>query len=286
MNIAQLKLATTFGQQLINTGDLDPVYIALAKSGVGPAELARIIVAYSCNYHLSSAAYIAQYNGQKFWDKLAEAAVNEGLKWPRGSERRHWRGKASVEGTQWISARYSTPETLVAYWATGSVQWYTGLKRKQQSTFVEVFKRVQELPYYGPWIAFKVADLLERVMGYPVDFSSFELGVYEEPRKGAALLLTGCADTKITDAELNLTVTALLKELGPLKAPPARDRRINIQEAETVLCKYKSHVGGHYPPGKDTLEVLHGLKDDRFQCTTVRRMREVIEPMAREWGVE
>jgi hypothetical protein len=51
----------------------------------------------------------------------------------------------------------------------------------------------------------------------------------------------------------------LIKELGDLRAPPRYERPINIQEVETILCKWKSHLSGHYELGKDIIEVRHGL---------------------------
>ena len=51
----------------------------------------------------------------------------------------------------------------------------------------------------------------------------------------------------------------LIKALGTYQAPPQMDRPINIQEVETILCKWKSHLNGHYPTGNDIAEVRHGL---------------------------
>jgi hypothetical protein len=44
-----------------------------------------------------------------------------------------------------------------------------------------------------------------------------------------------------------------------LLAPPFQDRPINIQEVETVLCKYKAHCYGFYPYGNDTVHVAKAL---------------------------
>jgi hypothetical protein len=46
---------------------------------------------------------------------------------------------------------------------------------------------------------------------------------------------------------------------GKFKAPPDFTRPVNVQEIETVFCKYKSPLKGHYPLGKDTLELHHSL---------------------------
>jgi Alpha-glutamyl/putrescinyl thymine pyrophosphorylase clade 2 len=275
MNKEHFEKAVAFGRTLITTGDLDPVYIAIYRTKFDRAMIARWMLAYSCLYHLAASVFIAQKKGKAFWELLQEAAVNEGLKWPRGSERRHWRGRAAVECVAWLRKRYKLPEGAADMWAMPEMN---GVR-----SCAKVLRNVQETPYYGPWIAFKVADLLERVAGVPVDFSQFELGVYSEPRKGAALLLTGDAKSKITDAELRSVVDALQAKLGRLCAPPDNNRPVNVQEIETVLCKYKSHVGGHYPLGKDTLEVAHGLQHLSFQCAAVKRMQTVIEPMTKSW---
>lgn len=274
MNKQHFNAAVKFGTTLITTGDLDPVYIAVAEARLTKAERARWLVAYSCLYHLASSVFIAQFQGKAFWDKLYEAAVNKDLYWPRGSERRHWRGKTSIVCVEGLRTHWPKPETIAEYWCSGV-------------TAYGIMKRVQEFAFFGPWISFKVADLAERVMNYPVDFSNFELGIYSEPRKGAALLLTGDQEEIITDGDLNLVAQELQKKLGQFKAPPVlstgKTRKVNIQEIETVLCKYKSHVNGHYPPGKDTKEVHHGLQELKFDCTLVGRMRRAVLPLMEEW---
>ena len=47
--------------------------------------------------------------------------------------------------------------------------------------------------------------------------------------------------------------------LPRLLGPPLYDRPIGLQEVETVLCKWKSHLNGHYPLYNDTDEINHGM---------------------------
>ena len=272
MNSDHFNAAVDFGRDLIKTQDLDPVYTAIYAAQLPYKLRARVLVAYTCIYHLGAAVKLAQ--AKDFWVGLQTAATNEGLVWPRGSERRHWRGANAQATVDYLRARYATPESLVAYWAAGDTR------------FPAVAARVEEIPSYGPWISFKTCDMLERVMGHRVDFTDGCLGIYEEPRKGAALLLTGDAETKISSDDVEGVVKALLKALGKLKAPPSLDRVINVQCAETILCKYKSGVFGHYPRGKDTREVLHGLRAPKWECPVVRKMIKALEelPYARSDG--
>ena len=46
-------------------------------------------------------------------------------------------------------------------------------------------------------------------------------------------------------------------------APPEFDRLIDVQETETILCKWKSYLGGHYEIGKDTREIEERLKTSK-----------------------
>ena len=42
-------------------------------------------------------------------------------------------------------------------------------------------------------------------------------------------------------------------------APPQEDRPVGLQEVETILCKWKSHMNGHYPVGLDNEEIREGV---------------------------
>lgn len=265
MNSNHFNAAVEFGRDLIATQDLDPVYTAIHGAELGSKPRAGLFVAYTCLYHLGAAATLALCSD--LWQGLHEAALNEGLYWPRGSERRHWRGANALKTVEYLQAWGASPEQVVQYWGTC------------KPAFNEVAQRVREIPAYGPWIAFKVADMLERVMGYEVDFSNCTLGIYDEPRRSAALILTGDSEAKISDEELTTVVKELLKGLGKVKAPPSFNRIINVAEAETVLCKYKSHVNGHYPLGKDTREVLHGLADKKWSNKITTKMIKVVEAL-------
>jgi hypothetical protein len=129
------------------------------------------------------------------------------------------------------------------------------------TTFKQISRAVQALPQCGPWIAFKVADMGDRVMGYAVDFSDCELAMYRDPMKGAALVALGDKDAKISAQGVRMVVDDLRVQLGALRVPGLDTQRsYNLQEVETVLCKYKSHINGHYKPGKDRHEVAKMLE--------------------------
>ena len=126
-----------------------------------------------------------------------------------------------------------------------------------EQTFDQIKKQVTSLPMYGPWIAFKMADMIERCCGIPIDFSDCALSFYKDPVMGAVYLFNGDYETSGMDkhdrrAVVDAAVQVILGGLGDRMAPPFWDRPLNIQEAETILCKWKSHTRGHYTIGEDS----------------------------------
>jgi hypothetical protein len=123
---------------------------------------------------------------------------------------------------------------------TGRVIWHPQA--------LTVMERIQRWPMFGPWIAFKAADMVDRLI-LPVEFSVDIAWLYAEPRAGLDLL----------PAEPQEATNVLLQHFHKFSAPPKHERQCNIQEVETILCKFKSHVNGHYHVGKDIKEMRAGL---------------------------
>jgi len=241
-----------FGDELFRTQDLDPVYVAIHAAKLTEKMKAKLSLAYWCFYHLGVAARIAEAKTSKaYWGLMQTAAKNPRHQWPRGTERRHFRGQQSIDAVRELRKKYSSAEEAVETWCGHNF-----------CTFQKVSVSVQTSRGFGPWISFKIADMAERVLGYDVSFSDCELGIYKDPRKGAALALSGDQNYPITDEELKKTVDKYVNHWAgrkKIKAPPVGNRLVNVQEIETVFCKYKSHINGHYPMGKDIQEVHHGL---------------------------
>lgn len=265
-----------FGDELLRTGDLDPAYVAVANCGLDEPTLHRLCVAYWCFYHLGVAAYLAEYKVPTvYWSWMAEVAANKDLAWPRGSERRHFRAEAAKTSVRGLIQRYKSASDMVRYIAVPC--------DPATPTFGGVSARVEEHAGFGPWMGFKIADMAERVLGYNVDFSNCQLKMFKDPRQGAALAFyldespkwqTGhrfgnaapyahapwtypASDENVKES-VDKYVALWRKKRA--KAPPAKDRLVNIQEIETIFCKYKSHYKGHYPVGKDTREIGKALE--------------------------
>lgn len=254
-----------FGRHLLESGDLDPVYIALnelMKAEWDLAQVKRWCVAYWCLYHCGAASYLSTFEGTTFWLQLLEAARNEkpaptGGRWSRGSERRHWRGKQAVASWEDLNHRYDKPEDMVNYIMTAN------------NEFTRVADRVKEHRAFGPWIAFKVCDMMDRVFRHPVDFTEAAVFMFKDPVKAAEMVWREkqnipdsmqIKDQKTRNEIIHQVVGYLESEFKGMTAPPLHDRPIELQEVETVLCKWKSHMNGHYPLNNDIDEIIEGCE--------------------------
>lgn len=249
-----------FGRQLIETGDLDPVYIALSKVEWDEDQLKRWLVAYWLFYHPGAASYMSEAKDEYFWNRVLNAAKNVspppvGERWPRASERRHFRGEKCVKAVEELRARFPDGASLVDFVAAGAPDYKA------------VFDRACSLPQFGPWLTFKVADQLERCLGVPIEFDLASVTMFDSPRKGALRIarermgLVETARIKDEAGTIRQVMEHLIREFSDLSAPPTHDRAIGLQEAETVTCKWLSHVNGHYPIGKDCREIREGLAE-------------------------
>lgn len=249
------------------------MYVAIEQAQLDQRTLARLCLAYWCFYHLGVAARLAEIKSpKKYWGSMLSAAINAGENadgskpWPRGAERRHYRGAQAVRSMGELVQRYGAKE------AQHAVVHFIQPNVKTPPTYKSVARAVRDHLGFGEWIAFKVADMSERVLGYSTDFSDCNLGIYKDPRQGAAVAYLEAQggytytaespwDYPITDAQLAETVEHYVNlwRKKRVKAPGGPPRLVNVQEIETIFCKYKSHLKGQYPTGKDTREVHHGL---------------------------
>lgn len=253
-----------FARALVDTEDLDPVYCVLARGGMKRPALLRWLLAYWCFYHAGVASILSELKGAAYWSRMV---LMDRERAPRGSERRHFRGANSARAIAELEARYPVPEYAAYYMACCE---YSPTSR---IPLVQIIRRVQEHHAFGPWIAWKVADMAERVLKVQVDFEGpGRLAMYLSPMQGAADVNAELGVYEANDPLCaSKAVKAVLSALGMRMAPPYRDRRCGVQEAETVLCKFHSHLSGHYEVGKDWRELRHALEWAR-NCGTARAL--------------
>lgn len=265
-----------FGRKLFKTMDLDPVYIMLNRAGLDDQQLAKWLLAYWCLYSTGAASYLSDVGTPaRYWNVLHKAAENSvaspiGNRWPRGHERRHWRGSKAVESVARLRERYkNNPQGFLNYVATGSAD--TSFRKAEPTTVGEVMTRVVSHYMFGNWIGFKVADMLETVCGVDVSFDEGHVFMFDDPRKSALLYMqrdVGSDEShplrKYLTAPEKEQIHAVADYLGKKMRSwdaPTGGRKAGIQEVETVLCKHKSHMNGHYPVLNDTIEIRGSLTD-------------------------
>jgi hypothetical protein len=251
-----------FGDELIRSRDLDPVYCALYGARLCEPQLSRLLLAYLAYYNLGVAAWLSEHEGVGYWVAMLEAAKNEtqsplGGRWPRGSERRHFRGDKCVNAVGWLHRNYSAPE--------GAIRSLLNCRTEKH-----VIERVGRWPMFGKWAGFKAADLLERCVGHPLQFDPNIALLYAEPRASLEMLATELGQSP------RVIYESLLAHFSAYKAPPRDDRPCGAAEIESVLCKFKGARTGHYFIGQDINEVRHALQG---WGTTAAKLCEHLPPI-------
>lgn len=241
-----------FGRQLIDTQDLDPVYVVLYHSEwKDRRQLEKWLLAYFCFYHCGTASWISDQGD--YWKAMEVAAGSKA--YLRSSERRHFRGSAALKSVAWLRER-GVPTLFAPFHGTLVLK--------------DVMNYVKTWYCFGDWIAFKVADMLERLNLCKVVFKPEDVfSMFESPRKGAEAMAERHGPAI---GEVPMWAHNKLKAiLGTKLAPPSLNRPVNIQEYETILCKFSSYLKGHYHVGKDIHEVRHGLLT-RATCSTAQKL--------------
>lgn len=232
-----------FGTQLLQTNDLDPVYVMLWEAKLPQPTLERWLMAYWAFYHVGTASWIAD-KSSGYWDRFRAAAASK--EYPRSSERRHFRGKLSTKSTEWL--------------ATEGLEGLFHPLRSRSWNATKLINHVKRWYGFGDWIAFKVADMVDRLGLNAVQFTQEHLKLFDSPQKGADLLyLEEFGNTAEETVTMNHAVNRLTKYFNKFKAPPRYERPVGIQEVETILCKWKSYRGGHYHVGEDIESLRNGL---------------------------
>jgi hypothetical protein len=249
-----------FGSRLLSAGDLDPVYTLVWHAGLDD-KLCPWLLAYWCFYDVGTASWITEH--RDYWLAMEMAAGSK--EYHRGRERRHFRGVNAEKSVAYL--RGIGLEELFARLVEPIRSTPSGLDVKT------IMSRVQMWVGFGPWIAFKVADMLERLAVCEVHFDDAAMFLFESPRKGAEMLWVTEHDNEenIPDGVGQRAVSQVIDRMKVYKSPPRYERPINAQEAETLLCKWHAYMNGHYHVGEDVVACRRSLL--RYaRCKTAQRL--------------
>lgn len=212
-----------YARLTVITNDLDPVYVALAKSGWEEEKIMRWCAAFIAFYHTGTACEAADLQGDEFWNFLWDRYDNN----PRGSERRHFRGEAGKKALKAWRDTYSTPEKF--------------LLACMKPSFMQTLKA--GIPQIGTYFTWKVCDFREAVFGYDMDWSGAEHNMLATATNGLELLFP--------KEPYHESVFKLLEAIDDLYAPPRFDRKCGLAEAETVACGVRQYYTRGVPIGED-----------------------------------
>lgn len=250
-----------FGRRLLETRDLDPVYVILQGAAFEPVLLRRYLVAYWAFYHMGTAAWITDVKTEaEYWSRMTTAAGSK--EYPRCPERRHFRGSNAMKSVTWLKGQ-------------GIAGLFEPLENPIEGGWSanDVMFLVRQWVGFGPWIAFKVADMLERLGIVPIVFSPAE-ALYDSPREAADILWEMEGKPETGDVG-EWAINRILTELKGEKAPPRYERGINAQEAETILCKHKSYLNGRYHVGED----IESCRKSLFRFSKAKTSQRLIRAM-------
>lgn len=234
-----------FGAALMDAKDLDPVYDVVWGARLDPPHLRRWLLAYWDFYHVGTASWCSD-SAAEYWVRMAAAAASK--EYPRGTERRHFRGGAAVKAVEWQRE-------------AGVAAMFDPLRAAR--TYGEAAAAAREWPMFGPWISFKVADMVERLGLAPLRWGEGDIGlIYDSPAAGAAALHEeeGAPSLAVYGSPVVWALYRVEERLRYYRAPPDYTRPFGLAEAETCLCKWNSYRGGHYHAGKDVREVREALE--------------------------
>lgn len=134
-------------------------------------------------------------------------------------------------------------------------------------------KEVGKMKYYGPWASWKVCDLASCVLGIDIDFSTIDFQkTYEYPLKGV-LVVNGYDEhdtAMLKDPNVfKFMLEEVFRQLEPImgeNSPHSQTKRpMNMQEVETLLCKYHAHQKGKYPIGHDISRLRNNISTSPYE---------------------
>jgi hypothetical protein len=244
--MTHVQAMARFGRQLVESEDVDPIYPVLrhiyAQRGLSAERK-----------HWQTALYVAYYNlpsalaAFRRWENVGTHLPKDAATYPCAVERRGLRGGKVVAYINEMVDKIFRPLGGGKYWSQ------KGWTDDEQENFRLFTAQVMSLNGNGRWAAFKWAELLKKVHGYPLAAPDMCLEHCSGPRDGLRMVY-GLPSSTPTE-ELNKYSLRLWEELQAEGFEPA-----DWEQLETVLCNYHSYAHGKYYVGHDIDEMLEATE--------------------------
>lgn len=233
----------------VSSGDIDPVYPVLERVAdawdLDLEQRAWLVVLHVTWYQPGAtlAAFAAAPTPRALpasFDGLESAGM---LGWPTGVERRGHRSRA-------VLARYLLTLRDVFRDGVGPVYGYD----PSAMPWDRLNARIAAVPGNGRWAAYKTAEMLQKVAGWPTQATDAGHRYSSGPRKGLAVLLPGVpaqgAQSPAAIARLDAMTDDLARRLG----------ETDVAQVETSLCDFYSLYKGGYYLGHDIDSMLASFR--------------------------
>jgi hypothetical protein len=233
----------TFARMLSVKKDIDPVYeIPFLDAFRGNFDKIRFVYAYLLFYDVGVALALSRLDTEwgtlEFVQQVSLFALTKRSR--RGVERRHFRAKHA----EWTATAGRSVYSEFYDCTVSHHSWKNSISA------------LKKLPSFGDWLAFKATDMLERtnlVHAYKNSDDECLATWYGVPEEGWSIIKV---QENYNNKREFLSDILQLK----LRLPGGGFRQIfNMQEIETLCCKYKSHTNGRYEPGNDVKHVMNQM---------------------------
>ena len=220
-----------FAEVMFKLEDADPGYMLLKRAELDRATKMRYVLAWCTYYNPGVAAVACQFQGAKFYEYLRRVFPSA----KRASERRHFRGQAGQKALMQWQDLYPKPEAMI--------------EATHGTSYLQVRKNMQHMAQMGDYFYWKLADIWDTVFDEVVDFTGCEKYMPKVPQQGADMI----ADLEAPEGQhpegLVDTMKVVTAVVRGIPYPVKGERKLALQEAETVCCVFKQHVVGDYRYG-------------------------------------
>lgn len=241
----------------LKTRDVDPVYPVLKDladtGGLSEEDRIRLVMLHVAYYHMGSA--LAAFEGRI--SVLPCATERRGHRDPKKLQRHLDDLKSIGDGPGGFSAWFSYD-----------------LRGEPRECWNRVTERLLGVYGNGRWAAFKTAEMLWKVCGFPIQAPDMGHAYSSGPRQGLKLLVPNLPEGNSRETvrrldELSEELCVSLRESG-LAA--------SVEEVETTLCDFHALVEGRYYVGHDIDQMLRQLLDVQSGLTkwALASRREVL----------
>lgn len=232
-----------FARWHVASGDVDPAYPvlrALADRAADDEARLRFVLLYVAYYDLGSALAAWTAGAWRWGEPLEDRAS----RFPTGTERRGHRVPARLVAHLADLDRLAREAGSLTAWLLAWVRSDDPLVNWRS-----VSEAVASVRGNGRWAAYKTAELLAEVLGWPLEAPDAGHATSTGPRAGLGAVIPAAAEVHGNTPPAIARLDAMTERLRSALAAAEVDLPVSV--LETVLCDWRSVLHGRYYVGHD-----------------------------------